>query len=86
MWRAIWRLVLDVGQGPDGVTFHKIRAHMAQSKIAELPEAERLLHKANAVADFWAKEGAAAGRNVFLAFIGQACDEQAQRVQGAHMP
>ena len=67
----------------NGVTFVKVKAHVAKARAEAMGPAARRLWEANAAADKWAKEGARIGTNSMLEHVGQAVTDQAARVYGA---
>ena len=56
VWVLIWNKIEDIGV--DRVVVVKIKAHMSQAAILLLSSDQQALHKGNALADMWAKEGA----------------------------
>jgi len=83
VWKMLWHHIEDVGQGPEGVTFYKGKAHVSKAKVAAADLAAQRIYIANGHADGWAKQGASIGVNEMLEFIDQAVTEQAKRVKGA---
>ena len=61
VWQLIWACIEDIGLGPDGVSFHKVKAHTSQRRTAEAELPEQRIMIANARADEMARCGALLG-------------------------
>ena len=81
VWRRIWRILDDCGVGADGIDVRKCRSHMSQREIARLGDEGQLAARLNAVADDYAKAGAAL--DVGEVGRGQAVKDAAGVVRGA---
>ncbi|CAK0838134.1 unnamed protein product, partial [Prorocentrum cordatum] len=73
----------DIGLGPDGIEFGKVKAHRTDAQLQGASAAERLMAIANRGADAWVGEGAASGGNEPLAYVQKACKETAAQVRFA---
>jgi ribonuclease HI len=83
IWKLVWRKLEDVGLSDEGVQVVKIAAHLSKAKKLALDPEQGKLHIANEKADQYAKQGADLGTNRFLAVIGQAVTNAAEKVTGA---
>jgi hypothetical protein len=83
IWALVWSKLDDLGLCGDGVSVFKIAAHLSKQKKLAMDPAQLKLHIANEQADIRAKMGAEHGVNQFLAFIGQAVTDAADKVTGA---
>ncbi|CAK0875010.1 unnamed protein product [Prorocentrum cordatum] len=76
-------ITADIGLGPNGIEFGKVKAHRTDAQLQGASAAERLVAMANRGADAWAGEGAAGGGNEWLAYVQQAWKETAAQVRFA---
>jgi hypothetical protein len=83
VWALVWDKLEDLGLGCEGATVHKIAAHLSVQKKRAMEPAQLKLQEANEQADAWAKLGATLGENQFLAFVGQAVSDAAEKITGA---
>jgi len=78
VWRLIWHCLDDIGLSNDGVSMHKVKAHVTQSKLADMTSKQQHVTQLNRLSDTWAKHGADAD-NVVRWHV-QAVVEQQEKV------
>jgi len=58
VWRLIWHCLDDIGLSNGGVSMHKVKAHVTQSKLADMTSKQQRVTQLNRLSDTWAKHGA----------------------------
>ncbi|CAK0855220.1 unnamed protein product, partial [Prorocentrum cordatum] len=80
LWRQVWARLRDIGLGPNGVQFRKVKAHRSAAVVATLDCEQQRIAQVNKAADERAGRGAECGTNVMLQYVDEACHAAAEKI------
>ena len=81
VWRDVWNILDDFGTGDSGIDIKKVKAHQVAGDHTRA-NGGKIAYLANHHADALAKQGAAAGTNIFLGYVQTAVADAAIAVTG----
>ncbi|CAK0857020.1 unnamed protein product, partial [Prorocentrum cordatum] len=80
LWRQVWARLRDIGLGPNGVQFRKVKIHRSAAVMESLDSEQRRVAQANKAADERTGRGAECGTSVVLQYIDKACIAAAEKI------